>query len=89
MFHTVSTEEVIARFTSDSSQGLTTSEVVRRHEQFGKNILPEPKKKSFLGRLVGYLKDFLTIILLAAAGISFIVGERKDAYVIFCIVPFA
>lgn len=62
-----------------SEQGLASAEAARRRAQYGANTLPEPKRP---GPLLLFLKQFaspLIYLLLAAAIISLLVGERLDA----------
>ena len=69
-----------------SSKGLQTAEAEERLKQYGKNELIEKKKKSIFVLLLHQFKDVMVIILLAAAAISFAVGDLKDAIVILIIV---
>ena len=64
--------------------GLTTQQVTRLLTQHGENVLAEGKKKSFLQKCIEQLSNFLT--LLAAAGLSFIIGEPVDGALIIAIV---
>lgn len=66
--------------------GLTSEAVEKSRAQYGDNKLREGKKKSLLQRLIAQFSDMMIIILMIAAIISFIMGERIDAIVILAIV---
>ncbi|MCL2456980.1 MAG: HAD-IC family P-type ATPase, partial [Defluviitaleaceae bacterium] len=64
--------------------GLTSKEAARRLEKNGANRLAAAKKKSLIMRILEQFKDFLVLILLAAAAISVYAGDGlKDAILIF------
>jgi len=69
-----------------SSKGLQTAEVEERQRQYGKNELIEKKKISVFVLFLHQFKDVMVLILLAAASISFAVGDLKDTIVILIIV---
>ena len=66
--------------------GLTDGEVVERLEKYGPNRLVEKKKKPAWIMLLGQFKDVMILILIAAAVVSGLVGDLKDAIVILIIV---
>ncbi|MFC1659342.1 cation-translocating P-type ATPase [Pseudomonadota bacterium] len=71
-----------------SSLGLTSKEVLKRQEKYGKNILPEQKPPSIF---IIFFKQFLSpliYILLFAATVSVIIGEYIDSYFIFGVLIF-
>ncbi len=55
-----------------TEDGLSSSEVEKRSEQYGKNKLAEAKKESLFHRFLKELMDPMILVLLAAAAISFI-----------------
>ncbi|MCL2357679.1 MAG: cation-translocating P-type ATPase [Defluviitaleaceae bacterium] len=69
--------------------GLSGAEAASRLEKYGENRLHSAKKKSLFLRILAQFKDFLVIILLAAAVISVIAGDGegferwKDSALIF------
>ncbi len=66
--------------------GLTTQQVTQLLVQYGQNILTEGKKKTFLQKFIEQFNNFLTLLLIGAAGLSFIIGEPVDGGLIIAIV---
>ena len=79
-------EDLLTSLGTDPNLGLSDDEVKKRISEYGTNELKEEAKKSFLSKLLAQFADFLILILIGAAVISFIVGEGKDALVILAIV---
>jgi len=69
-----------------NSAGLKDAEAKQRLKTDGPNLLEVKKKKTILSILVSQLTDFMTLILIAAAVISGIVGDVTDTIVILAIV---
>ncbi|MBQ7140241.1 MAG: HAD-IC family P-type ATPase [Bacilli bacterium] len=78
--------EKIEKELKTSYDGLTDSEVKKRIEKYGKNILPKKKKDSVIKIFFREFKDPIIILLLFAIVASLIVGEVVDALAIFFIV---
>ena len=70
-WHTLSTEKVLEKLNVNPKKGLNNDEVKKRQLIYGKNALPEEKRKSFGAKLMEQISDFMVIILISAAGISF------------------
>ena len=71
--------------------GLTTEEVTKRYEKYGKNELKAKKKKSLLQKFLEQFKDFMIIVLIIAAIVSGIVGIKEgegiaDTFIILIVV---
>lgn len=69
-----------------SVDGLTSEEAKQRLQEYGENVLPQKKPKSFI---VMFLQEFINpivLILLVAMVFSIVVGEWIDAIVILGIV---
>lgn len=79
-------EDLILDMDTDKNTGLTSSQVEFRLEKYGTNELKEEKKSGLLSKILAQFSDFLVLILIAAALVSFLVGERTDAIVIISIV---
>jgi Ca2+-transporting ATPase len=71
---------------STSLKGISSEEVVRRLEEYGLNKLEEKKKRTFLMMFLDQFKDFMIIVLIAAAVISGIIGEASDTIAIIVII---
>ena len=71
---------------SDTGEGLKSAEAVARRASFGANEIPQGRGRSLPGMLIGQFRDFMILVLLAAAIISGIVGEPQDAIAILVIV---
>ncbi|TET63874.1 MAG: calcium-translocating P-type ATPase, PMCA-type [Candidatus Stahlbacteria bacterium] len=69
-----------------SKQGLSIEEVRNRLLSYGPNKIKEVKKRTVLGMVLDQFKDFMILVLIAAAIVSGIIGEPKDTVVILVIV---
>ena len=65
---------------------MSEAEVISRREQFGSNNLAAKKKKSPFVLFLLQFKDFMILILIAAALISGIIGDLTDTIIILIIV---
>ncbi|MCL1845746.1 MAG: cation-translocating P-type ATPase [Defluviitaleaceae bacterium] len=76
-------EEALRELGTDVG-GLSEKEATARLEKYGENRLESAKKKPLVWRILAQFKDFLVLILLAAAGVSIFFGDGlKDAILIF------
>ncbi|MFK8242502.1 MULTISPECIES: cation-translocating P-type ATPase [unclassified Facklamia] len=85
----LSAEEVVAKLQSDVANGLTDQEATKRHEEFGLNELEAEEKTTLLQKFFAQFKDFMIIVLLAAALVSVIaegVHGLTDAMIILLVV---
>jgi Ca2+-transporting ATPase len=67
-------------------QGLSDHEVVILRKKYGLNVIEEKNKTSFIRRFFSQFRDFLTLLLLIAAFLSFLIGEAVDGGLILAIV---
>ncbi|MGE0308907.1 MAG: HAD-IC family P-type ATPase, partial [Acidimicrobiia bacterium] len=80
-------DDVFTALGTDPSRGLADTEVGRRREQVGPNKLADAAKRPRWKALLDQFKDFLILILLVAAVVSFVVsGELKTPIVIAIVV---
>uniref|UniRef100_A0A7C3MI28 P-type Ca(2+) transporter n=1 Tax=Dictyoglomus thermophilum TaxID=14 RepID=A0A7C3MI28_DICTH len=86
MWYKMSKEEVLKKLEVNLNAGLSEEEARKRLEKYGKNTIPEKPPESFISILLRQFKEFLTIVLLIATFISFVLGETKDAIAILIIV---
>ncbi|MFA5112470.1 MAG: HAD-IC family P-type ATPase, partial [Desulfobaccales bacterium] len=84
-YYTLPSGQVLESFDTGPS-GLSASQARERLEQYGPNELTPPKKISPWTIFFRQFQNLLIIILIAATGISFFLGEHLDAYVILMIV---
>lgn len=76
-------EDCARKLDTDLHAGLSVQEAEKRRAQFGANELEPPKKKSLLLRFLAQFSDFMIIVLLIAAGISFATSyiQHNDDYI--------
>lgn len=77
--YNATTDVVLKQLQTDAVKGLSTEEVTKREQEYGENKLREKKKKSMLMRFLEQFKDVMIIILLIAAGISFVTACIENA----------
>jgi Ca2+-transporting ATPase len=85
VFFTLSAEQALEALDT-GPEGLSDGEAQARLESFGLNELAAAPKISPLLILLRQFGNLLMLILIAATVISFLLGERLDAYVIMAIV---
>ncbi len=85
-WHTSEIDAVLTVQHSDAASGLTAAEARTRLQQHGPNALSERASRSAWQLLLDQFKDFMIIILLAAAVVSGVMGEVTDTLVIVTIV---
>ncbi len=71
---------------SSSLQGITSAEAQKRLNEYGPNELKEKKKKTPFMMFLDQFKDFMILVLIAAAVISGFIGELSDTIAIIVIV---
>lgn len=71
-WQTITCSETIKKLNTDIEKGLPSAEINKRKIRYGKNILKQEKRKSFFQKLAAQFSDFMVLILIAAAGVSFI-----------------
>lgn len=69
-----------------SRDGLSQSDVEKRHQEYGYNVLDEKKKESPLIIFLKQFQDLLVIILIIAAIISGVSGQFESALVIVVVI---
>ena len=91
-WHAQSSADVIKTLKTNEKNGLSSAEAKKRLEKYGKNRLHEPKKPSLFAKFIAQFSDFMVLILLAAAGVSFVTaiiegtGDFIDPIMILLIV---
>ncbi len=91
-YHNLSIEDTLKELNTNQNTGLSAKEAKKRLKTYDYNQLASPKKKSLLMRFLSQFADFMIIILIFAAIISFLVsymnGEADyiDPIIIFAII---
>lgn len=80
------TAEEVKESVNGKQEPLTGNEVKERQEKFGPNELVEGTKKTTLQIFLEQYKDFLVIILIAAAVVSGFLGDAESAIVILIVI---
>lgn len=73
-YHDITEKECVRMLDSNAADGLSDAQVRRRMEAYGPNKLKEKKKKSLAARFAAQFCDFMIIVLLCAAAVSFIIS---------------
>lgn len=84
-WYTLEADDVIKQANSDRANGLSGSLVKERLDIYGKNILPEKKRKSKIVRFLEHFNDILIYVLFAAAIITFFLQHYADTVVILLV----
>ena len=84
-WHCKSIEDIFQTLSS-SKQGLSIEEAKKRILSYGPNKIKEIKKRTVSGMILDQFKDFMILVLIAAAVVSGVIGEPKDTIAILVIV---
>ena len=86
-------QEIERKLQTDSRKGLSAEEAEKRLSEHGRNRLEQTEgKKGFFGKFLAQFNDFMIVVLLAAAavsfGVSYLNGEKDfaDSIIIIAIV---
>ncbi len=86
VWHTLSTDTLQQELETDLQQGLSQAEATQRLLRNGPNQLQEGKGRPLWRMFVEQFRDFMILVLLAAALISGLIGEVVDTIAILVIV---
>ncbi len=82
-----SKEDVITQLDTDVKTGLTSQEAAQRLEEHGPNEIQESERTTTFQKFIAQFKDFMIIVLMVAAVVSWLVsGHLSDAVVIMIVV---
>lgn len=84
-WHQLTPKEVLERLQS-SDMGLDSNEARHRFERYGPNELIEKRRKSWWMMLLDQFRDFMILVLIAAAVVAGMIGEPADSIAIAVIV---
>ncbi|MDT3778964.1 calcium-translocating P-type ATPase, PMCA-type [Nitrospira sp. MA-1] len=85
-WHTLPVADVAQRLGVDPQTGLNAREVRRRTRRYGHNTIPEHRQRSLSRIFIDQFSDFMILVLLGAAIVSGMLGQRMDALAIIIIV---
>lgn len=78
-YHTLDDAAVAEQLGVNPTRGLSGADVSQRLQQYGPNVLAEGKKEPRWQAFLRQYKDYMQIILLAAAGASLFIGDFGTA----------
>ena len=78
-YHTMTCAETAEALGTDLNTGLSDKEAAERLHSSGRNVLKERGRKSVFAMFLGQLNDFMIIILLCAAAVSFFTAFAEGA----------
>ncbi|QIL46082.1 cation-translocating P-type ATPase [Vagococcus coleopterorum] len=76
----------VFRVVHASEEGLTSEQAKKRLYEYGYNELDAGKKKSLFSKFLDQFKDFMIMVLIAAALISFFTGDKVEAIMILVVI---
>ncbi|WP_342349194.1 calcium-translocating P-type ATPase, PMCA-type [uncultured Nitrospira sp.] len=85
-WHTLAVEDVTQQLEVNPQTGLNAREVRRRTRRYGHNTIPEHRQRSLTRIFVDQFTDFMILVLIGAAIVSGMLGQRMDALAIIIIV---
>jgi Ca2+-transporting ATPase len=85
-WHALEIADIARKLGTDLDAGLSEEEAALRAGKYGYNELKEKKGRGILSMFLAQFTDFMVMILIIAAAVSFFLGEAKDAIVILAIV---
>ena len=74
-WHNKSAEFALARHKSDKAKGLQEAQAKNRLQEFGYNVIQGRREASIIVRFFAQFNDFMVIVLLFAAGLSYFAGR--------------
>ncbi|MBU7015878.1 MAG: calcium-translocating P-type ATPase, SERCA-type [Theionarchaea archaeon] len=86
MWHTKGVGETVEELNTSIGTGLSESEAQKRVTESGYNELKKRKGRGISTIFLSQFKGLLIMVLMVAAVISFLLGEKTDSYIILIIV---
>ncbi|EOM74948.1 cation-translocating P-type ATPase [Rhodococcus rhodnii] len=80
--HTQRAVDVLGEFGVDPQQGLPASEVTRRRDEYGENLLREEAREPAWRKIARLLADKMTLVLMVAAVVSAAVSREWETPVV-------
>ena len=85
-WHAMSPSQVLEKLETVEKVGLSSQEAAARVEKYGLNQLEEKPRPTFFAMVIDQLKNFIVIMLIVAAIISFLLGDMIEGSAIMAIV---
>ena len=85
-WHVMEAEEVAQTLSVDPIAGLDEAQVQRLHREHGPNAFATRRRSGWPRLVANQFRDFMILVLIAAAIVSGVVGEARDAIAILVIV---
>ena len=85
-WHALPVDEVVSRLATDSAKGLDPADAAARLDKYGRNRLPEGKRRGPLSRLLAQFNNVLVYVLLGAGFTKLMLNLWVDASIIFGVV---
>jgi P-type Ca2+ transporter type 2C len=79
-WHTIPSQKVEQHLNTDRENGLSTSEVEKRLQQYGPNALTSTPRRSALSILVAQFKSLIVVLLIIAASLAFLLNETIEGF---------
>ncbi len=84
--HSQSVEAVASSFSTDIEQGLSEKEARHRLDTYGRNAIEKKNEISPLEVFIRQFKDVIILLLLAASGISFAIGDTVEGIAVLVVI---
>ena len=84
--HLQPADAVAAHLEVDPGSGLAAQQVAQRRDRHGENRLPEAAPRGLVRRVLDQFRDFMVLVLIAAALLSGLIGDLADTVAIAVIV---
>jgi len=85
-WHTLPVDATVQRLKTDPSRGLTNDEAARRLTVYGPNRLEQASGRSTWAILLAQFKSVLVLLLAAAGGVAFAMGDALEAAAILVVI---
>jgi Ca2+-transporting ATPase len=85
-WHALTVAEAVERLNSHATDGLDSAAAAQRLLEHGPNRLPQAARSGLPALFLRQFKDFMILVLLAAAVVAGFIGEAQDSIVILIIV---
>ncbi len=84
-YYALSVEETL-QILESSASGLSATEVAFRQQRYGKNEIPDARRKQWWRVALKQFKSLMVLVLVLAAILSFLTGNYVDVYIIIVVI---